>query len=700
MARSSGAARARARPAGGRKGRRPGRRPSREAAAARIESLRREIRRHDYLYYVRDRPEISDAEYDRLFEELERLESAHPELVTPDSPTQRVGAPPRAGFRTVRHTAPMLSIEPTRDPDVVRGFVARIRAELGGRPLLVLEPKLDGASIELVYDDGVLTRAATRGDGRRGEDVTENARTVRPIPLRLRETERPAPRMLAVRGEVILPVAAFRELNRALLQAGKDPFANPRNAAAGSLRQLDPAITAERPLDFMAYEILAIDGAAFETDQEALAALTAWGLPITDRVATARTADDILSYHEELAAARDALGYDIDGIVAKVDRLDARRRLGATSRHPRWALAFKFEPREEVTRVEGIIVQVGRTGVLTPVALLDPVDVGGVTVARATLHNREEVRRRDIRVGDRVRIQRAGDVIPEIVGRIEEPGRKRRAPFRMPARCPSCGARLVERGPQTVCPNRFGCPAQLRERLVHFGSRDALDIGGLGEETAEGLIEAGLVRDLSDLFRLRPEALVRTGRFGKRSAEKLVRAIQSAKRTDLRRFLIGLGIPGVGPAAARDLAAHFRSLDALRGADLAALRRVPGVGPALARGIRDFFTEARNARAIDELLEAGVRPAKQEPTGRALAGRTFVFTGRLERFTRQEAERRVERLGGRSSDSVGPGTDYVVAGAAPGRKVERARARNVPVLDEAAFVALLEEAERKADRKP
>lgn len=648
--------------------------------------MREEIRRHDYLYYVLDRPEISDDEYDRLFEELRELERAHPELVTPDSPTQRVAGEPRPGFSTVRHAAPMLSLEATREEEAVRSFVNRFPEETR----LLLQPKLDGASLELVYEDGVLKRAVTRGDGRRGEDVTANARTIDTIPLRLREADRPAPALLAVRGEVLMRESAFEALNRRLMERGAEGFANARNAAAGSLRQLDARITAERPLEFVAYEVLALRGDAFDTDTDALAALGSWGLRIPDPAETATSAREVLDYHARLEERRGRLDYAIDGIVLKVDDLRLREEVGATSRHPRWALAYKFAPRHEVTRVRSIVVQVGRTGVLTPVALLDPVEVGGVTVARATLHNREEVRRRDVRPGDLVRIHRAGDVIPEIEERIPERGRRRRAAFRMPTRCPACGTPVEERGPLTYCPNALGCPAQLVARLVHFGSRDGLDIRGLGAETAAALVERGLVRELADVFRLTPGDLRTLPRFGERSAQALYRSIQDAKEVELRRFVSALGIPGVGHAAARALAEHFGSIDALLAADERAMRQVSGIGPAVARDLARFLSDPRHRRAIERLLQEGVRVTGDGTRrDRSLAGKTFVFTGRLSSLTRAEAEALVEARGGRVTSSVSGRTDFVVAGREPGRKLDDARRKGARVLREAAFLALV-----------
>ncbi|HEX6069953.1 MAG TPA: NAD-dependent DNA ligase LigA, partial [Longimicrobiaceae bacterium] len=536
---------------------------SRPAAARRLGELRAQIRRHDRLYYVLDRPEISDEAYDTLFEELLRLETAFPDLITPDSPSQRVGGEAREELVRVRHLAPMLSLEATREEDALGHFLARVEREAGGPQRCLLEPKLDGVSTELVYELGVLVRVATRGDGQVGEDVTPNARTVGSVPLRLDSGVGQAPRLLAVRGEMMMRLSAFQALNRALLARGEEPFANPRNAAAGSLRQLDPRVTAARPLFLVVYEVLAVEGASFASDREAMEALRGWGLPVAAPLLLASSGEEVLRYHAERAAARSGLDYEIDGVVIKVDDLEVRRRLGTTTRHPRWALAFKFEPRHEVTRVEEIVVQVGRTGGLTPVALLRPVEVGGVTISRATLHNREEVRRRDIRAGDLVRVHRAGDVIPEVLERIPEAGERRGKPFAMPARCPTCGTPVEERGPLSYCPNHLRCPAQVAAALVHFASREAFDIAGVGPKSAEALVRANLVVQPADLFRLTPEECLGLGHFADRSARKLVEAIRARRRVPLSRFLLALGIPEVGTAVARDLARHFRTLEAL-----------------------------------------------------------------------------------------------------------------------------------------
>lgn len=664
--------------------------PSKEEAAREVEELRQAIRRHEYLYYVAARPEISDTDYDRLFRRLAALEAVFPDLVTADSPTQRVGVEPQDQFESIRHAAPMLSLDSTQEAAEVRRFDERVRKAVDGAVRYLLEPKLDGASIELVYEDGVLARAVTRGNGIQGEGVTENVKTIPTVPLRLREDERPAPPFLSIRGEVMMYISAFERFNQKILEDGGEPYASPRNSAAGSLRQLDSRITAERELDCLAYDVLAVEGLTFRRDQEVVEALHQWGFRVPERVDVVEDVEDVLAYHGRFDAERDELDYEIDGVVIKLDDLDARADLGSTSHHPRWALAYKFEPRQEVTRVERIVVSVGRTGILTPVALLRPVVVGGVTIARASLHNREEVARKDVREGDRVRIQRAGDVIPQVVERIEEEGHERRSAFRMPGACPACGTPVEEDGPRTVCPNRFGCPAQLKGRIVHFGSRNALDIEGLGEETAALLVDREMVTDLAELFGLDVEEVEDLPGFARKSAENLVHGIQARKRPELRRFLFGLGIPEVGTTVARDLALHFRDLEAIRTATREQLEEVKGIGPRMSEAITSFFSEPANREAIDHVLERGVEPVPPEaPAETPLAGKRFVFTGSLETLSRSRAKKLVESAGARAVGSVSGETDYVVVGSDPGSKKERAEELDVPILDEEAFLALL-----------
>ncbi len=666
--------------------------PSREEAEAKIGPLREEIRRHAHLYYVHARPEIDDAEYDRLFRLLQAIEEAYPDLVTPDSPTQRVGAEPIDQFESFEHTAPMLSLDSSQDADDVRRFDERMRKALDADVAYVIEPKLDGASIELVYEDGLFTRAVTRGNGRVGEGVTENLRTIPSVPLKLRTDVRPAPELLAVRGEVIIYVSQFEALNESMVERGLQPYVNPRNSAAGSIRQLDPRITAQRPLEVLAYDVLAVRGAAFDTHLAASRALADWGFKLPERIEPASSVDELLDYHARFEADRDELDYEIDGVVIKLDDFAARDRLGATSHHPRWALAFKFEPRKEVTRIERIAVSVGRTGVLTPVALMRPVMVGGVTVSRASLHNREEVARKDVREGDLVRIQRAGDVIPQVVERIEEDDHERSEPFSMPEACPACGTRVYEEGPRTICPNRLACPAQLKGSIIHMGSRTGLDIEGLGEETANLLVDRGLVKELADLFDLTAEALLPLEGFAEKSASNLAEAIQARRRTELARFLYGLGIPEVGATVARDLAAHFRDVEKVLEADSEQLEAIDGIGPIMSEKIRAFLTDPLNRAHIDAVLARGFElEAPPEPESAGLAGLKFVFTGGMEAMSRSAAKERVESAGGRVSSSVSKETDYVVAGADPGSKYEKAVGLGLKILTEEEFVALLRE---------
>ncbi len=682
-----------------------------KSAAKRVEALREEIRHHEYLYYVRDAPQVSDAEFDRLFRELQELEAAHPALVTPDSPTQRVAGRVQEEFATVEHLAPMLSLDSSEDPDALRRFDERVRKALGlGADedlAYVAEPKLDGASVELVYEDGLLANAATRGDGRRGEGVLENVRTIAAVPLALRTPEDapPPPPRVALRGEVIMRIEDVEAMNERLLEEGKEPYANPRNAAAGALRQLDPGVTASRNLDVAVYDVLAAPAWGeperwpVATQHEVLATLQAWGLRVSDLPRRVTRLDGVLAFHADLEARRDELAFEIDGVVVKLDDLAARDDLGTTARHPRWAFAFKFPPRKEVSQVRAIVPSVGRTGVVTPVALMLPVEIGGVTVARATLHNREEVARKDVREGDWVRIQRAGDVIPQVVERLEHDAHgkpyERAAPWRMPAECPSCGTPLTERGPFTLCPNSLGCPAQLVGRVVHFASRNALDVEGLGEESARLFVERGMVRRLPDLFDLETAALEELPGFAETSAANLVAGIEKASTVELERFLYGLGIPEVGTAVARDLARHFGTLEGLRAADEERLQEVPGVGPRMAEQIAGFFAEPANRELLAALLDGRVTLVESEPRARQadlpFSGKTFVFTGGLGKVTRRQAKDLVEGLGAKATGSVSKKTDWVVAGEDPGSKLDKAEELGVAVLDEDAFLALLAE---------
>lgn len=656
-----------------------------------VEALREAIEYHNDLYYVKARPRISDALYDRLFRRLQELETAFPGLRSPVSPTQKVGAPPVSGLRKVRHTAPMLSLNAAMDEKEVRDFDRSVRRNTGRSDLAyVLEPKFDGFSVEVVYRDGLFQYGATRGDGEIGEDISGNLKTIRALPLRLQE-KKGRPSFLAVRGEVFMPKRGFQELNRRLIETGEEPFANPRNAAAGIMRQLDPGKVADKPLDIVFYEILRWEGGSFTSHWEVLREFREWGLKTDPR--NQRVADfaEIEAYRAGLYEKRDSLEFEIDGIVIKLDDYRLREDLGMRERSPRWAMAWKFPPREEITTVEDIVVSVGRTGVLTPLALLQPVDVGGVTVSRATLHNEDEARRKDIRPKDRVRVARAGDVIPEILERIAEPGRRRAKPFSMPERCPVCGARVIREGAYTFCPAGLSCPAQLMGRIGHYASRNALNIEGLGRETARQLVEKGKVRSVADLYRLTAADLLELDGFAEKSADRLYEAIQASKRPALDRFLYALGIPQVGERTARILARHFGSLTALRKAGPDDLQKTAEIGPEIARSVAGFFAEEENREVLDALAKAGmeVQALRQAAAAQPLRGKTFVLTGTLDRTRREEARERIEALGGRVASSVSRKTDYVVAGLEPGSKLDDARRLGVKVIDEAAFEKLL-----------
>ncbi len=669
----------------------------RKSAQHRIDFLIEEIRRHDVLYYVEDRPEIPDAAYDRLLRELRALEEAHPGLVRPDSPTRRVGVSVRgSGFPPVAHRVPMLSIENAMDEAGFRAFDERVRRLLGseGPVAYAGEPKLDGAAVELVYEDGRLAVGATRGDGRVGEDVTANLRHVRSIPERLAGSP-PAGRV-SVRGEVVLPRAAFARLNRQREERGQEPFVNPRNAAAGSLRQKDDVDVARlRALEFRAYLLAEGRPPAADTQMKVLAQLRAWGFRVSAESEACPDAEAALAYHARLQAARDALPVEIDGTVLKVDRLALQAELGELPRSPRWAIAFKFPPEQETTVVEAIEVQVGRTGALTPVAKLRPVFVGGVTVSNASLHNPDEVERKDVRVGDTVVVQRAGDVIPQVVAVVAAKRPRGARPWRLPAHCPVCRAGVVRLEGEAVarCPN-LDCPAQLRNNVRHLASRGALDIDGLGEKLVDQLVAAGRVRRVSDVYRLDAATLAGLERMGERSAANLVAALERSKRTTLARFLIALGIRHVGEGVAELLAAHVAGdLGALAAASREELESIEGVGPTIAESVVRFFADPRNHEEVEQLVALGVHWPRgtRRPRGEGpLAGKTFVLTGGLASLTRDEARARIEAAGGKVTSSVSKKTDYVVAGEDPGSKLRRAQELGIEVLGEAEFLALLE----------
>ncbi|MFO7982672.1 MAG: NAD-dependent DNA ligase LigA [Desulfuromonadales bacterium] len=660
---------------------------SKKEAREEVEALREGIEYHDQRYYVENDPVISDATYDKLFARLQDLEEAFPDLRSETSPTRRVGAPPAGELERVEHKAPMLSLNAALDEKEIREYFDFVRREIGERKSRwVVEPKFDGVSVEVVYDKGAFDYGATRGDGYTGEDISANLATVRSLPLRL-QAENP-PDFLAVRGEVFLPREAFQELNRNRVENGEEPFANPRNACAGTLRRLESKIVAPWPLDIFFYEILGIDGEEFESHHEELEAFERWGLKTNPFNRKVSGFDEVVKFRERIGAEREELSYEIDGVVIKVDDLARREDLGYRHRSPRWAIAWKFEPKQEVTTLEKIVVQVGTTGILTPVALLDPVDVGGVTVSRATLHNGGEVARKDLREGDNVRIERAGDVIPEVVERVERPNKS--APrFSMPKTCPSCGTDVVREGAYVICPGGLSCRAQLQGRIQHYGSREALDIDHLGEKTAHQLVSRGMVTSLADLYRLEPEDLEQLEGFAEKSARQLYEAICETREPRLDRFLYALSIRHVGQRMAQTLARHFGTFEKLMEADRGDFEQLADVGPEIARSLSRFFEE--NKDVIDDLQKAGVRVRSmpKQKGAMPLQGTSFVFTGALENYTRSEAEQTVEELGARATSSVSGNTDYVVAGEDPGSKIDEAREQEVEILNEEEFEELL-----------
>src|SRR5712664_1062684 len=658
--------------------------------AERAEELRRQLREANHRYYVLDAPTLSDAEYDRLFRDLTQLEEAHPELRTADSPTQRVGAQPSEKFAKVQHRRPMMSLGNVMSDDELVEFDARVHRLLGDDPVAyVFEPKLDGLAVTLTYEDGRFVQGATRGDGQFGEDVTANLRTIKSVPLQLQAG---APSVLEARGEVFIPKADFARLNAEREAAGEPTFVNPRNSAAGSLRQLDPRETAKRPLSMFFYDVGETGELRFSSHWEKLTRLKDLGLRTNPENKLARSLDEVRAHYADLLRRRHELPYEIDGSVVKVDSEDQRRRLGAVSRTPRWAIAYKFPAEEEATTVEDIFVSVGRTGALTPVAALKPVHVGGVTVSRATLHNEDELRRKDVRVGDRVFLRRAGDVIPEIVRVIPESRPPDSKPWEMPRQCPACGTPVVREEGEAItrCPNPT-CPAKTVSRLRHFASRLAMDIEGLGTETSTQLTETGLVKTPADLYRLTYDQLVNLERFADLSARNLLAAIEASKTRPLRHVIHALGIRMVGEATALALARRFGSLEALLEASVEDLQSVRDVGPEVARQIHDFLAVPEQRETIRQLLAAGVRPQPEQAVAGSgpFAGKTVVLTGTLTQYSRESAKVEIERRGGRVSGSVSRKTDLVVAGEDAGSKLKKAQELGVRVVDENGFRELL-----------
>ncbi len=666
------------------------------SAAARAAALRAQIAQHDYRYYVLDEPAVPDAEYDRLMQELRALEAADPTLVTADSPTQRVAGTPSAAFGEVRHSLPMLSLDNAFSADDVRAFDRRIheRLDVAGDLTYVAEPKLDGLAVAVIYRDGLLERAATRGDGVTGEDVTANVRTIRAVPQRLRGR---APALFEARGEVFMPLAGFARMNAAAQARGEKVFVNPRNAAAGSLRQLDPRITAARPLTAFFYGLGAVEGLPLPSRQwELLELLRALGLPVSPEVRAVHGIEGCFSYYQDLGARRSALPYQIDGVVYKLDSRADQGRVGYVSRAPRWAIAHKFPADEVLTVVRGIEFQVGRTGALTPVARLEPVFVGGVTVSNVTLHNIDEVQRKDVRAGDTVTVRRAGDVIPELVGVLAERRPPGARPVVLPKVCPVCHSQVLRAEGEAVarCTGGFTCRAQRQEALRHFASRRALDIEGMGDKVIEQLVEHERVKSPADLYALTLEQLTQLERMGEKSATNLLAAIEKSKRTTLPRLLYGLGIREVGEATALSLARHFGTLEKLAAASSELIQQVPDVGPIVAAHVAAFFAAPEHLAVIRLLRERGVqwpempaREAAQEP----LAGRTFVVTGTLDSMTREQAQEALTARGAKVAASVSKKTSYLVAGREAGSKLAKAQELGVPVLEEAALLKLLEE---------
>ena len=672
-------------------------------AAIKAEALRVQLNTWGHAYYVQDAPQVPDAEYDRVFRELQALEEAHPALRTADSPTQRVGGKPLPEFVSVRHAVPMLSIrtETNTEPSGAQNFDTRVRKELGlaetDPPVdYVAELKFDGLAMSLRYEHGVLVQAATRGDGERGEDVTQNIRTMRQIPLRLGAD---APAVLEVRGEVYMRRDDFDALNERQREAGLKTFVNPRNAAAGAVRQLDPGIAAQRPLKFFAYGLGEVTpaeqgGPVFDTHFGLLQTLKLWGFPVAAQVERAQGAMELIAYHQKIGALRDQLPFDIDGVVYKVDSLALQRQLGFVSREPRWAVAHKYPAQEQITTVTGIDVQVGRTGKLTPVARLAPVFVGGVTVTNATLHNLFELRRKRVRVGDTAIVRRAGDVIPEVVGIVEQPRAAYVPNFRMPRTCPICGSAVVREKTEVNhrCTGGLFCPAQRKQAMLHFAQRRAMDIEGLGEKLVDQLVEAQVVRTLPDLYKLGLVALSSLDRMADKSAQNVLAALEKSKQTTLPRFLYGLGIRHIGEATAKDLARHFGKLDAIMDASVEQLLEVHDVGPIVALALRTFFDQPHNREVVEQLRACGIHWPEEEPAARApqpLAGKTFVLTGTLPTLGRDDAKALLEAAGAKVAGSVSKKTDYVVAGEEAGSKLAKALELGVAVLDEAGMLALL-----------
>ena len=671
--------------------------PTRKPTRAEVDALRRDIDRHNYRYYVLDDPEITDAEYDVLLRRLIEIEEKWPEYKSADSPTQRIGAEPGGTFKVITRSTPMLSLDNAMSEDEVREWRDRLVRVVGpaGATGYMCEPKMDGVAVELVYEKGVFVQASTRGDGVNGEDVTLNARTIKAIPLRLRDEGGKSkgakpPALLSVRGEIYMRIADFEKINEKQAESGDKLYANPRNTAAGSLKQIDPRVTATRPLRFFAYGAASVAGTGIDSQSKLLDAFKAWGLPVNPLSCRCETLEDIVAFHHKLATERNQLPYEIDGVVVKADAFDVQVEAGVRSRSPRWAVAWKFPPQEARTQVRTIAVYVGRTGALTPVAHVEPVRVGGVTVSNVTLDNEDEVLRKDVRVGDWVFVRRAGDVIPELVAPILELRKGNPPQFKMPAKCPVCGTKVerIEGEAVTRCPNSE-CPAQIRGRLIHFASRYAMDIEGLGEKLVDQLVTAGLVTTPADLYDLTVEDLANLDRMAEKSAQNVINAIERSKKTTMARFIYALAIPGVGETVAELLASHFESIDDFLDATEETLSEIRGIGPVLADEVHTWTALPNNRNGVKRLLKAGITFKQAPRASNEFAGKTFVFTGTLTQFSREDAEAEVKKRGGKAVGSVSKQTSYVVAGEKAGSKLEKAQKLGVPVIDENEFLKMI-----------
>ena len=657
-----------------------------------IKRLRDKIREANYNYYVKNEPTISDAEYDQLMRELQDLEESNPELVSPDSPTQRVGAEPMDELGTVEHTIPLMSLDNAMKENELKNFVDRVKRNLppNSKVEYVAEPKIDGLAVELVYESGILVEGSTRGNGYTGEEITKNLKTIRSIPLSLRQSDRKVPDTLEVRGEVYMSKTDFEELNARQAKEDKKIFSNPRNAAAGSLRQLDPSITSRRPLNIFCYSSGLIEGTSFTSQEELIQALPEWGLRVNPYIEKCNGFNQMVEYWDKMEERRDSLDYEIDGVVFKVNSFDQQQELGTTTRSPRWAIAGKFQPREKITKIKSIEASVGRTGAITPVANLKTVEINGVEVSHASLHNQDEIDRKDIRVGDEVVVKRAGDVIPQVVKPIKEKRSGNESPYHIPKICPVCGGKIVREEDEAkhFCTN-INCEAQLKGRIEHFASKDAMDIDGLGEKIIEQLVENGLIEKLEDIYALSKKELMNLERIASKSADNLLSAIENSKNIRLARFLYALGIRNVGRHVGQLLENNYTSLKNIRNASAEELCQIEDIGPVVANNIANFFSEDKNQNTIDALLQSGIELEIPEKDNQKLEGKTFVFTGSLDNKTRQEAQQTVEDLGGRATSSVSGNTDYVVAGKNPGSKLDQAQELDVEILSEEQFEDLI-----------